>query len=108
LILQNITVAGEAIQLSDDDTIKLALRSVLYHALEVRPIVRFAGQGAVNVLADHGIIVPLGVFVAIAELSSDGLFRLDMGGIVGVNDGICLHSTHLIIIFYMLLWIDRQ
>ena len=65
------------------------LRAVLYHVLELRAVIRLGRVGTVNVGADHGDAVFLGVVLAVAQLSLNGRFALAVGRIAGVD-----HSSH--------------
>jgi len=70
------SVPGKAVQLPDQNHIEDFLCAVLNHPLEVRAVIRFGRVGTVNVGADHGDAVLLGVVLAVAQLSFNGRFSL--------------------------------
>jgi len=80
-------IPGKAVQLPDQNHIEDFLRAVLYHPLEVRAVIRLGRVGTVDVGADHGDTVLLGVVLAIAQLSFNGRFALAVGRIAGVDHG---------------------
>ena len=79
----------KAVELPDQNHIEDFLRAVLYHPLEVRAVIRLGRIGTVNVGADHGDTVLLGVVLAVAQLPFNGRFALIVTGITGVD-----HSGH--------------
>ena len=74
-----VAVPGKAVELPDQNYIEDFLRAVLYHVLELRAVIRFGRIGTVNVGADHGDAVFLGVVLAVAQLSLNGRFSLAVG-----------------------------
>ena len=77
LVVHSIeSVPGKAIQLPDQNHIEDFLSAVLDHPLKVRAVIRFGRVGTVNVGADHGDAVLLGVVLAVAQLSFNGRFSL--------------------------------
>ena len=72
-------VPGKAVQLPDQNHIEDFLCTVLYHPLEIRAVIRLGRVGTVDVGADHGDTVLLGVVLAIAQLSFNGRFALAVG-----------------------------
>ena len=70
------SVPGKAVQLPDQNYVEDFLRAVLYHVLELRAVIRLGRVGTVNVGADHGDTVLLGVVLAVAQLSFNGRFAL--------------------------------
>ena len=63
-------------QLPDQNHIEDFLSAVFDHPLKVRAVIRFGRVGTVNVGADHGDAVLLGVVLAVAQLSFNGRFSL--------------------------------
>ena len=84
-----VAVSGKAVEFPDQNYIEDFLRAVLYHVLELRAVIRFGRVGTVNVGADHGDTVLLGVVLAVAQLPFNGRFALAVGRIAGVD-----HSSH--------------
>ena len=74
-----VAVPGKAVELPDQNHIEDFLRAVLYHPLEVRAVIRLGRVGTVDVGADHGDTVLLGVVLAVAQLSFNGRFSLAVG-----------------------------
>ena len=70
------SVPGKAVQLPDQNHIEDFLSTVFDHPLKVRAVIRFGRVGTVNVGADHGDAVLLGVGLAVAQLSFNGRFSL--------------------------------
>ena len=70
------SVPGKAVQLPDQNHIEDFLSAVFDHPLKVRAVIRFGRVGTVNVGADHGDAVLLGVVLAVAQLSFNGRFSL--------------------------------
>ena len=70
------SVPGKAVQLPDQNHIEDFLCTVLYHPLEIRAVIRLGRVGTVDVGADHGDTVLLGVVLAVAQLSFNGRFSL--------------------------------
>ena len=81
------SVPGKAVQLPDQNHIEDFLRAVLYHPLEVRAVIRLGRVGTVDVGADHGDTVLLGVVLAVAQLPFNGRFALAVRRIAGVDYG---------------------
>ena len=81
-----IPVPGKAVQFPDKHDLELMLFRVLDHPLEVRPVILRAGKGAVDIFADHAVSVLFRVGIAVVQLTFNGLFRLGMGRITGIND----------------------
>ena len=69
------------------------LRAVLNHPLEVRAVIRFGRVGTVDIGADHGDTVLLGVVLAVAQLPFNGRFALAVRRIASVDHG--GHGKHL-------------
>ena len=86
-------IPGKAVELPDQNHIEDFLRAVLYHPLEVRAVIRLGRVGTVDVGADHGDTVLLGVVLAVAQLPFNGRFALVVAGIAGVYHG--SHGRHL-------------
>ena len=63
----------------DRNYIEDFLCAVLNHPLEVRAVIRLGRIGTVNVGADHGDTVLLGVVLAVAQLPFNGRFALTVG-----------------------------
>ena len=72
-------IPGKAVELPDQNHIEDFLRAVLYHPLEVRTVIRFGRVGTVDIGADHGDTVLLGVVLAVAQLPFNGRFALAIG-----------------------------
>ena len=72
-------IPGKAVELPDQNHIEDFLRAVLYHVLELRAVIRLGRICTVNVGADHGDAVFLGVVLAVAQLSLNGRFALAVG-----------------------------
>ena len=81
------SVPGKAVQLPDQNYVEDFLSAVLDHPLKVWAVIRFGRVGTVNVGADHGDTVLLGVVLAVAQLSFNGRFALAVGRIAGVDYG---------------------
>ena len=75
-VFTGAAVPGKAVKFPDQNHIEDFLRAVLYHPLEVRAVIRLGGVGTVDVGADHGDTVLLGVVLAVAQLSFNGRFSL--------------------------------
>ena len=73
------SVPGKAVQLPDQNYVEDFLSAVLDHPLKVWAVIRFGRVGTVNVGADHGDAVLLGVVLAVAQLSLNGRFTLAVG-----------------------------
>ena len=73
------SVPGKAVQLPDQNYIEDFLRAVLNHPLKVWAVICLGRVGTVNVGADHGDAVLLGVGLAVAQLSLNGRFSLAVG-----------------------------
>ena len=86
-------IPGKAVKFPDQNHIEDFLCAVLYHPLEIRAVIRLGRVGTVDVGADHGDTVLLGVVLAIAQLSFNGRFALAIGRIAGVDYG--GHGKHL-------------
>ena len=84
-----VTIAGEAVELPDEDDVKELLCAILDHALEVRAVVRLGRKRPVYVCSNDLQIVILGILRAFPDLPFDALFPLCIGRIPGVND--CFH-----------------
>ena len=69
-------IPGKAVEFPDQNYIEDFLCAVLNHPLEVRAVIRFGRVGTVDVGADHGDAVLLGVVLAVAQLSFNGRFSL--------------------------------
>ena len=78
-------IPGKAVELPDQNHIEDFLRAVLYHPLEVRTVIRFGRVGTVDIGADHGDTVLLGVVLAVAQLPFNGRFALAVRRIAGVD-----------------------
>ena len=74
-----VAVPGKAVQFPDQNHIEDFLSAILDHPLKVWAIIRFGRVGTVNVGADHGDAVLLGVGLAVAQLSLNGRFSLAVG-----------------------------
>ena len=86
-------IPGKAVKFPDQNHIEDFLRAVLYHPLEVWAVIRFGRVGSVDVGADHGDTVLLGVVPAVAQLPFNGCFALAVRRIAGVDySG---HGKHL-------------
>ena len=72
-------IPGKAVELPDQNYIEDFLSAVLDHPLKVWAVIRFGRVGTVNVGADHGDAVLLGVGLAVAQLSLNGRFSLAVG-----------------------------
>ena len=86
-------IPGKAVELPDQNYIEDFLCAVFDHPLKVRAVIRFGRVGTVNVGADHGDTVLLGVVLAVAQLPFNGRFALAVRRIAGVDHG--GHSKHL-------------
>ena len=86
-------IPGKAVELPDQNHIEDFLRAVLYHPLEVRAVIRFGRVGTVDIGADHGDTVLLGVVLAVAQLPFNGRFALAVRRIASVDHG--GHGKHL-------------
>ena len=73
------SVPGKAVQLPDQNYVEDFPSAVLDHPLKVWAVIRFGRVGTVNVSADHGDAVLLGVVLAVAQLSLNGRFTLAVG-----------------------------
>ena len=74
-----VAVPGKAVELPGQNHIEGFLFAVSDHVLELRAVIRFGRGGTVNVGADHGDVVLLGVVLAVAQLSFNGRFSLAVG-----------------------------
>ena len=77
---------GVPVQLIDKHTLEGVLLTVLDHPLKISPVVRRTALRPVDVLADHGVLMGLGVLVADLQLAFDRLLRLRVTGEPGVDD----------------------
>ena len=82
-----VAVPGKAVELPDQNHIENFLCAVLNHPLEVRAVIRLGRVGTVDVGADHGDTVLLGVVLAVAQLPFNGRFALAVRRIAGVDHG---------------------
>nr|WP_222433651.1 hypothetical protein [Megasphaera hominis] len=85
-----ITGTCEAVQLVNQNKLKMFLRSILNHMLELRTPVRSSGLGTVNIGVDDLQIVTFSEIFADAKLAFNGFFALPVAGIPGVNDCISI------------------
>ena len=69
-------IPGKAVEFPDQNHIEDFLCAVLNHPLEVRAVIRLGRVGTVDVGADHGDAVLLGVVLAVAQLPFNGRFAL--------------------------------
>ena len=83
-----IAVPGEAVKLVDKHALEDVFVAVGNHTLELGPAVRCTALRPVDVLTNHNMSVVLGKLVAGLKLALDGLFRLAVAGISGVNDDV--------------------
>ena len=83
-----VTVPGEAVKLIDKYALKNVFVAVGNHALKLGPAVRRAALRPVDVFANHDMSVVLGELVAGLKLALNGLLRLAVAGISGVNDDV--------------------
>nr|UWG94777.1 MAG: hypothetical protein [Bacteriophage sp.] len=81
-----VAVAGEAIQLPNNNPLELLFTCVGDHSLKVGAFVRFPADCAVDIFPDYLQPFPLGVGVTIAQLPFYALLLLAMGRIAGVYD----------------------
>ena len=88
-----VTVAGEAVELPDDDHIEQVLVAVFNHFLKRGAMVCPCRIGAVDVMLQYGDVVLLRESCTLADLSFDGFLALVVGRIAGVNNG--FHIYHL-------------
>ena len=73
------SVPGKAVQLPDQNYVEDFLSAVLDHPLKVWAVIRFGRVGTVDIGADHGDTVLLGVVLAVAQLPLNGRFTLAVG-----------------------------
>ena len=71
-----ISVSSESVELPDNDRLKLLLRRVCNHALEIAPCVLRSRLCPVYIFADDGIAFALRKFVCVPKLAFNRLFRL--------------------------------
>ena len=83
-----IAVPGEAVKLVDKNALEDVFVAVGDHTLELGPAVRRAALRPVDVFANHDMSIVLGELVAGLKLALDGLLRLAVAGISGVNDDV--------------------
>ena len=83
-----ISVPGKAVKLIDKYALKNVLVAVGNHALKLGPAVCRAALRPVDVFTNHDMSVVLGELVAGLKLALNGLLRLAVAGISGVNDDI--------------------
>ena len=81
-----VTISGEAVQLIDKDTLECVLLAVLNHPLKIGSVVGCTALRPVDVLADHGVLMGLGVLVANLQLTLNRLLRLRVTGKPGIDD----------------------
>ena len=77
---------GRAVELPDNDDVKDATLTVLYHLLELRTVVCLGRDSTVNIVLDDGDAV---LSCALPNLTFDGFLVLVVAGIAGVD-----HSSH--------------
>ena len=83
-----LPVAPKAVNLPDNNRLKLVLRRILQHLLELLPVVIPACLCPVNALMDNRVAVFPSVFVCGGQLSFNRLFPLLMTGVSGVDNGV--------------------
>ena len=81
------------------------LLTVLNHPLKIGSVVRCTALCPVDVLADDGVLMGLGVLVADLQLALDRLLRLGVTGEAGIDDYI--HFVTSCIVFYSNYTIQR-
>lgn len=81
-------IAGEAVELIDENGVEDAFAAVLDHSLELVAVLGFcAGLRAVDVLADDLETVLFGVLHTVLELSLDAALVLPVGRVARVDHG---------------------
>ena len=85
-------VAPKAVDLPDNDRLKLVFRCVLQHLLELFPVIISARLCPVNVLMDDGVAMFPSVFVGGSQLPFNGLLALLVAGISGIDNGVHVAS----------------
>ena len=93
-----VAVPGKAIQLPYDNDIKDSTLTVLDHLLELRAVVRFCGDGTVNVMLHHREAVLFRIGGAFPDLTFNGFFALTISRIAGIDHGGHGRHPHLYII----------
>ena len=91
-----VAVAGETVQLPDDDETERMLLRVFDHLLEGGAAVAGTGEGAVDILMEDRIAVFFRESVGVVQLPFDGLLRLGVGGVPRINHGglqVCGHHS---------------
>ena len=83
-----VAVAGKTVKLVDKDALKGVLVAVGNHPLKLSPAVSRTTLRPVNILANDNVIMASGVLIAGLELSLNGLLRLAVAGIAGIDDNI--------------------
>ena len=71
-----VAVPGKTIQLPDNDDIKDAAFAVFNHLLELRAVVRFCGDGTVNVMLYHREAILFRIGGAFPDLTFNGFLAL--------------------------------
>ena len=71
-----VAVSGKTIQLPDNDDIKDAAFAVFNHLLELRAVVRFCGDGTVNVMLYHREAILFRIGGAFPDLTFNGFLAL--------------------------------
>jgi len=90
LIKRNFfTVAAEAVNLPDDNNLKLMLSSVGKHFLKSLSVIVSTCHGTVDIFVYDGISLRCRVLMPFGELSFYGLLCLSVGRVAGINDGVC-------------------
>ena len=96
-----IAVPGKAVKLVNKDTFKRVLVTVGNHPLKLGPAVCGTALCAVDVLSNHDVPIVLGKLMASLKLSLDGLLRLAVTGVAGIDNDIhgntAFHGSDLII-----------
>ena len=91
-----VSVAGKTVKLIYKNALKGVLVTVGNHPLKLNPAVSCSALGTVNVLPNNEVAVVSGILIASLELPLDGLLRLAMTGVAGIDDNIhCFASPSI-------------
>ena len=81
-----ILISRKPVELIDDDILPLPFAACFDHALKIRAHIVRACHCAVYISVNDEKVIVLGVVLADAKLSFNGLFRLGVAGIAGIDD----------------------
>lgn len=83
-----VSVTGKTVDLPRDHVLEAAALRVADHPLELRTLIRLAGECVIGILSDDLEALPLRILPALSELLLDRGVFLGMGGVPAIEDGL--------------------